>query len=205
MNWKQELEDRIAAMLQAGATCDAVAQELNVGYIRIRRVRTERHIPVPPERAKRTRAELDVLEDQAVAILRDGASYDEVRSKFRLSPNRIAQLRKRHRIPVPSYDKQAGQRRTVDEAFALYAQDTAGEHVLWTGPRSGRSADLLAAGRRHNARHVAFRKHHGRDPQGRVWRTCDEPGCIAGAHHTDHLIRNTRRQGARARTGGATL
>lgn len=186
------LDDQIAAMLEAGATGQAVAHRLNVGYVRIQRIRTERHIPLAPGRAKRTRAELKAIDAQAVAILRDGASYQEVRSKLRLSPNQISHLRKTHKIPVPARDPQAGQRRTVDEAFALYARLTADGHVVWTGPRSGRSPDLLAVGGRHNARHVAFRKHHGRDPQGRVWRTCDEPGCIAGAHHTDQIIRHTR-------------
>ena len=182
----------VAAMLRNGATFDEIKQQLHVSGHTIARVRDVLGIPVPADRAKRTRAELAVLEDQAVVMLRNGATYAEIYNALRLQPNRIAQLRKAHNIPVPDRDHGATQRRTVEEAFALYTQPSPeGGHLLWTGPRRGRTAELSASGRRYNARTVAFTKHHGREPEGRLRRTtdCSHPDCIAGAHLTDHRIR----------------
>ncbi|MCX5239795.1 hypothetical protein OG824_31800 [Streptomyces prunicolor] len=101
----QAVDDQIAAMLKAGATVQTIAQRLNVGYRRIQRVRTERRIPHAPGRAKRTRAELDVIDAQAVAILREGASHRVICSTLRLSPNHISLLRKEHKIRVPARDQ----------------------------------------------------------------------------------------------------
>lgn len=191
----------IAAMLHAGATMAEVKQQLHVSNYAVLSVRRALNIPVPPERAKRTRAELAALEDQAVTMLRAGASYEEIRRALNLGRNRISALRKQHRIPVPNRDRNRSQRLTVDEAFALYAQPTTdGEHLVWTGPRSGRGVDLTASGRKYNARAVAFKKHHGRAPEGRIRRTCELPDCIAGAHHTDHRIRQAHQRADQAFT-----
>lgn len=188
----------VVAMLRAGATMAQIKQQLHVTNYAIRTTRRALNIPVPPERAKRSRAELSALEGQAVTMLRAGASYEEIRHALGFGRNRIAALRKQHRIPVPQRDLQAATRRTVDEAFARYAQLTGDGHILWTGPRSGRGVDLLASGRKHNARAVAFTKHHGRAPEGWLRRTCDQPGCIAGAHHTDHRIRQAHQHADQA-------
>lgn len=190
----------IAAMLRAGATMAEVKQQLNVTNYAILTTRRALNIPVPPERAKRSSAELTALEGQAVTMLRSGASYEEIRRALGFGRNRIAALRKQHRIPVPHRDRNAAQRRTIDEAFARYAQPTDDGHLLWTGTRSGRGFDLIASGRTHNARAVAFRKHHGRAPEGHIRRTCDQPGCIAGAHHTDHRIRAAHQRADQAFT-----
>ncbi|MFE6282454.1 hypothetical protein [Streptomyces sp. NPDC057877] len=185
-----QLRADVAAMLRAGATHAQIIEQLGVSSHTIVRTRRALNIPVPPGRAKRTSAELAALDDQAVTMLQGGATYEEIHRLLGLGHNRVSDLRKQHKIPVPHRDRNATQRLTVDEQFARYAIPTStGGHLLWTGPHSGRGLDLIASGRKHNARHVAFAKHHGRDPDGRVRRTCELPDCIAGAHHTDHRIR----------------
>jgi len=180
----------VATMLRAGATHAQIKQQLHVSNNTIVHTRRTLRIPYPPGRAKRTRAELNALETEAIAMLRAGATYKQIRSKLGLGLNDISRLRKQHNIPVPDRDRGATTRLSVDEAFTLYTRPTTnGDHLLWTGPRSGRGVDLIASGRKHNARAIAFTKHHGRDPEGRLWRTCTEHACIAGAHHTDYRIR----------------
>lgn len=197
MNIRQDL----AELLRAGATHDEIKQQLHVSSHTIIRTREALDIPVPPGRAKRTRAELAALEDQAVTMLRNGATHAEIYTATRLSPNRICELRRQHQIPVPGRNVWATRRLTVDEAFTRYAQPaTTGGHVLWTGPRSGRGFNVTASGRTYNACHIAFQKHHGREPEGRLRRTCEEPGCIAGAHHTDHRIRQAHARADHAYT-----
>lgn len=183
----------IAELLRAGATQAQISEQLHVTTHTVRRTREILRIPLPPGRAKRTRAELDAIEDQAVTMLRAGASLARIYAELRLSRNRITELRRLHAIPVPAHQHVSdATRRTVDEAFDLHTKPTAtGGHLLWTGPRSGRNLQLWASGRRYNPRIIAFRRHHGRDPDGRLQRhsICDEPLCIAGAHLTDRRIR----------------
>jgi uncharacterized protein YerC len=189
----------IAELIHAGATYQQIKAQLHVSQATISSVRRELGIQLPPGRAKRTRAELASLEESALVMLRDGATYQEIYKALRVSLNVISRLRKEHQIPVPHRDRAAATRLSVDEVFALYTQpSTTGEHLLWTGPRSGRGVDLLASGRKYNARAIAFSKHHGRDPDGRLWRTCDLPDCISGAHHTDHRIRQANARADRA-------
>ncbi|EPD63156.1 hypothetical protein [Streptomyces sp. HGB0020] len=180
----------VAELLRAGATYAEIKRQLGVGGAVIKQTRAALDIPVPPGRAKRTRAELDAIEREVLAMLRAGASYAEIYKRFRFNRNRVAELRRLHKIPLPDRDHHASRRRSIDDAFTLYAlPSTTGDHLIWTGPRSRRGVDLIADGRKHNARAVAFTKHHGREPEGRLRRTCDVPDCIAGAHHTDRRIR----------------
>jgi uncharacterized protein YerC len=182
----------VAAMLRAGATQAQISKELDVSTYTVRRTREVLGIPIPAERRQRTRAEVAAAEELAVAMLKAGATYQVIYAETRLAKARICGLRRAHDIPVPATNHVSAQQRlTVDEAFNRHAQPTPdGGHLVWTGPRSGRGAiDLTAGGRRYNGRAVAFKRHHGRDPEGRLKRTCELPGCIAGAHHTDRRIR----------------
>jgi uncharacterized protein YerC len=186
-------DDQVAALLEAGATHELIMRRLGVSNTVIRRVRAERDIPLPPGRAKRPRSELDALEAQAIAMMLAGAGTKEIYEELRLSLNTIAELRRELNLPAPRQDVWSKFRRSVDEAFARYARPADGGHLLWTGPHSGRGLDLIASGRRYNARHVAFLKHHGREPVGRVFPSdgCRVKDCIAGAHHTDAVMRGT--------------
>ncbi|WP_432159161.1 hypothetical protein [Streptomyces sp. bgisy153] len=186
-----KIREDVARMLRDGATIRQIMAELGVSNHTVIAARRALNIPLPPGRARRTPAETAALEEQAVRMLREGATGEHVRKALHLSPNRISALRKEHNIPVLRRDVWAGQRRTINEAFTRYAQPTTdGDHLIWTGPRCGRGFDLIASGRKYNARAIAFEKHHGRPPVGYLRRTCKLPDCIAGAHHTDHRLRN---------------
>ncbi|NUP19855.1 MAG: hypothetical protein HOZ81_28005 [Streptomyces sp.] len=181
------VRDDVAAMLRAGATYAEIIERLGVSSHTIVRTRRDLGIALPPGRAKRTTAQVAALEDHAVVMLRRGLTQLEIYKALRLSLNTISALRRQHNIPIPRREHPS---LSVDEAFARHtAPSTQSEHLVWTGPRSGRGVDLLAGGRRYNARAIAFRKHHHRDPVGQIRRTCDVPECIAGAHHTDRRIR----------------
>lgn len=180
-------DDQIAALLTQGATYSHIRAQLGTYDRRIMRVRTERGIPVPPERVKRPKTEIDASEQQVIRMLRNGATREEIRAATRITPNRITQLRKDHNIPVPRRQRH---RLTLDEAFARHTTATDG-HLLWTGRRRGPGFELRFHGTTYDPRRIAFRKHHGRDPVAYVLRipSCDLPDCIAGAHHADQTIR----------------
>ncbi|MFD9445490.1 hypothetical protein ACFWB4_42910, partial [Streptomyces sp. NPDC060001] len=110
----------------------------------------------------------------------------------------IVRIRRKHHLPAPVRTPRRSTR-TVAGTFDRFTTTDADGHVHWTGPYSGRMPKLSAGGRRHNARRTAFRLHHGREPIGRVLRTCPVAGCIAGPHLADQRIRHTR-----TRTTGAT-
>lgn len=101
MNRRDQLDDEIAAMLHAGATHQDIVNALSVGHVRIVRVRAERRIPLPPGRTGLTPAERRAREEQATAMLRAGATYQQIYDATRLQYDRISALRKHHNIPVP--------------------------------------------------------------------------------------------------------
>jgi hypothetical protein len=102
MNRREQLDDEIAAMLRAGATHQAIVNTLRVGHVRVVRVRSERGIPVPPGRCSLAPAERHAREEQATAMLRAGATYQQIYDATRLQFEHISALRKQHRIPVPN-------------------------------------------------------------------------------------------------------
>lgn len=109
---RAQLDDEIAAMLRAGATHQHIGNTLTVGQSRIVRVRRERRIPLPPGRSGLTPAERHARDEQAIAMLRAGATYREIRNATRLQLARISALRKQHNIPVP--DRRPNRPTTAD-------------------------------------------------------------------------------------------
>ncbi|MEU4165603.1 hypothetical protein AB0F46_01795 [Streptomyces sp. NPDC026665] len=119
---------------------------------------------------------------RALAMLRAGALVMTVQRETRLSLNELAELRKRHQIPIPPRAS-----RTFAEALALHTEAFGDGHLRWTGPWRGRSPLLYAHNGRHNARHVIFRRRYGCDPIGYVRTTCTVSGCIADDHLADDI------------------
>lgn len=187
----------VADMLRAAATYAEIRQQLGVSDYEIARTRRVLRIALPPGRDRRSRAEVAAAESQAVAMLRAGDTHEAVYRATRLSPNRVSELRRQHSIPVPERGTAAWQR-TVDEAMALRTVPAEDGHLMWTGALGGRGTELWAEGRVHNARAITFSKHHGRPPEGRLRRTCDRHGCIAGAHLADRRIRQANARADKA-------
>ncbi|MEU0027425.1 hypothetical protein [Streptomyces sp. NPDC006335] len=180
-------DSKIAAMLRAGATYDEVRRQLKVGNTAIIRVRYSYTITSP--RAKRSADDLARAEAQAVGMLRAGATHASIRAATGLNSNKIAELRRENRIPIPLKNRKP-RLVAVDEAFRSYTRSGTDGHVLWIKPAGSRTFDFKASGGRYNARRLAFEQHHGRPPEGRLRRTpdCAIPNCIAGAHHADNRI-----------------
>ncbi|MFG2699553.1 hypothetical protein [Streptomyces sp. NPDC048386] len=194
---RQQRDERIAAMLRAGATYRQIQADLGARPDTIARVRKTHSIPVPPGRHLDA-AHRAAIETRTVELLRNGATYNQVRAELGISFPTISKIRAKHAIPAPALRQ--GRRRTIAEAYTQYTRKH-GDHLLWAGPHSGNGPVLTSGNRHHNPRAIAFRQHHHRDPQGRLRRTCDEPDCIAGAHHADQRIRAARAAGTTPATG----
>lgn len=121
---------------------------------------------------------------EIATMLRAGATSRETVAALRVSPNRVARVRRDRNIPAQPLRHRP---RTIAESLALYTEAHGDGHVRWTGPGTLSNPQLWADGRRHNPRHIVFLTHHGRAPDGRVRTTCDQPGCLAGPHLADHL------------------
>jgi uncharacterized protein YerC len=186
------VRDQVAAMLHEGATAQQIGEQLHVSTRIVTEVRQDRGIPLPPGRGG-GHAPDTALRDRIAALLTDGATYDQIQAQTGAGTTTIARVRKDRSIPLTRGrpgNTAYTPARTPEQALAHYSRPTPhGGHTDWTGPTQGRHLPVIWSAGRHNAYHLAFRAHHGRDPVGRVNRSCDHPGCITGAHLTDHTIR----------------
>ncbi|NUS29791.1 MAG: hypothetical protein HOV92_37010 [Streptomyces sp.] len=123
------------------------------------------------------------------AMLRAGATYRQIIAATGANPTAISHVRKALRIPLPEGRRHFQGPRSVAETLAHYTQPQADGHAHWTGPFNGTRPTLWHHDRQYQARRIAFITHHGREPQGPVQVGCTDLRCIAGAHLTDHPIR----------------
>lgn len=135
-------------------------------------------------------------------MLRDGATYAQVRAKFPASPNLIAAVRKEHQIPVREWRRRGGRKassRSLEEAFAQQTTETADGHRRYIGgTQVGAPKAHFGGGRQTTLRAAGFLLEHGREPAGNVKAGCGEAWCVAGAHATDRTMREQRRAQLRA-------
>jgi uncharacterized protein YerC len=196
------LTEQIAAMLRAGATYRAIRAELGVGQATIAKTRAALGIPTPPGRTRRRKGAADA-DARIAAMLRAGATYRAIRAELGVCGQRITRVRVSERIPLP--DARPGRRpygvRTPEQTLAHYSQPTPDGHTHWTGPTDGTKPKLWHGPNALNPLRVAFRLHHGREPQGHVRpgaNGCDDPACITGAHLTDRTIREANQRADKA-------
>ncbi|MFE7236122.1 hypothetical protein ACFVAF_37020 [Streptomyces sp. NPDC057596] len=121
-------------------------------------------------------------------LLRAGATYEQISQEVGVSMPTVGRIRGELKIPLA---KRAWPSRTVAEVLSLHIEPHGDGHARWTGPMAGRMPELFAEGRRFNARHVMFERHHGRPPVGYVVSNCREIPCMEGAHLTDAVLRGT--------------
>lgn len=77
-----------------------------------------------------------------------------------------------------------------EDAFEQRTDPVEGGHLRWTGATGARGTPVVAyRGQVETAYRLAFRWHHGREPQGNVRPTCDYPRCVAGEHLADRALR----------------
>ncbi|MDX3067291.1 hypothetical protein PV518_34840 [Streptomyces sp. ND04-05B] len=128
-------------------------------------------------------------------LAEEDVSNRAVAQKLGVGDKRVNEVRKR--VGLPSYVR--GRRAAYGswkEAFTAQSEPVTGGHRRWTGTREGCGTPVV----RHRtsiqtAYRVAFRLHHGREPEGKVSQSCEIPGCVAGEHQVDRVIRAARKAG----------
>ncbi|MEU5595705.1 hypothetical protein [Streptomyces sp. NPDC020298] len=85
-----------------------------------------------------------------------------------------------------------------EDAFHANTEAVEGGHVRWTGYINKGIPYVSSRQTRITAARVAFRLHHGRDPEGQARPGCGVDHCVAGGHLEDRRIREANRRADRA-------
>ncbi|MFI1702967.1 hypothetical protein [Streptomyces griseoruber] len=143
---------------------------------------------------------VDVSDEQIYRALlaEEDISNSAVAAQLGCGWRRVDEVRKR--VGLPSYVR--GRRavyRSWEEAFTEQSEPVEGGHRRWTGTREKGGTPVV----RHRASiqtayRVAFRLHHGREPEGNLTRSCKIPGCVAGEHQQDRVMREAQKVGEAA-------
>ncbi|MGW2104946.1 hypothetical protein ACWCPX_46400 [Streptomyces olivaceoviridis] len=139
----------------------------------------------------------EVSDDQILKALLAGedVSNRAVAQKFGISDRRVDEVRKRVGLPTYMRGRHAAYGSWA-EAFTEQSEPVEGGHRRWTGPREKSGTPVV----RHRtsiqtAYRVAFRLHYGREPEGNLTRSCLIPGCVAGEHQQDRIMRAAEKAG----------
>ncbi|MFD1656951.1 helix-turn-helix domain-containing protein [Streptomyces caeni] len=137
------------------------------------------------------------------ALLRAGMPESHIAAQLHVSPRTVRATRRALGLPAPKRGGAPVTYASVEDAFRANTAPVDGGHVRWTGYTDSVSGlpVLCYRGRRQTAPRVAFTSHHGREPVGKVRRTCEYEGCIAGAHLADRLIREANQRADAAYPG----
>lgn len=82
---------------------------------------------------------------------------------------------------------------SLEDVFHAHIEEADAGHVRWVGPVMHHTPSVKFDGRTESAFRVAFRLHHGRDPEGLAMPVCEVPLCVAGAHLEDRPMRQLSR------------
>ncbi|MFE2424860.1 hypothetical protein [Streptomyces hokutonensis] len=143
---------------------------------------------------------VEVSDEQILRALlaKEDVSNSAVAAQLGCGWGRVDEVRKR--VGLPAYVR--GRRPAYGswtEAFNEQSELVEGGHRRWTGTREKCGTPVV----RHRtsiqtAYRVAFRLHYGREPEGNLTRSCQIPGCVAGAHQQDRVIREAAKAGEAA-------
>ncbi|MFE3033089.1 hypothetical protein ACFXKY_15765 [Streptomyces canus] len=140
---------------------------------------------------------VEVSDEQILSALLAGedVSNRAVARKFGISDRRVDEVRKR--VGLPPYVR--GRRpiyRSWRDAFTGQSEPVEGGHRRWTGTRERCGTPVVRyRASIQTAYRVAFRLHNGREPEGNVTRSCSIPGCVAGEHQQDRVMREAAKAG----------
>lgn len=181
----------VAEMLRAGGTQRQIIEQLGVSAAVIVATRKAYAIPYQKGPGFRYTPEQRAEKDRRVAeLLREGASYSEITAETGVGAPTISRVRKQEGLPTAK-GRNGQPARSKAEGIAANVEAYGDGHARWTGPMTGHMPQLCAEGDRFNARHEIFAAHHGQPPVGYVRTSCEEAGCIAGAHLIDDTARDT--------------
>jgi hypothetical protein len=128
-------------------------------------------------------------------LAEDDVSNRAVAQQFGISDRRVDEVRKR--VGLPSYVR--GRRPIYGswaEAFIEQSEPVEGGHRRWTGTREKSGTPVVRYRTSiQTAYRVSFRLHHGREPEGNLTQSCQIPGCVAGEHQLDRVMREAQRAG----------
>ncbi|MEV6614247.1 hypothetical protein AB0N31_10565 [Streptomyces sp. NPDC051051] len=192
-----KIRDDVARMLRAGTPYRKIKAELHVSHATIvatrkaLRIDLVRPAPLTQLAGDELRAAIEERYPQVAAMLRAGATLQEISDVTGVSPPTSVKVRRILGIPTPQRGMQA---RSIGQTIDRYLEHHGDGHARWTGPFANGQPQLWANGRCYAARREIFRSHHGRTPEGTVRTTCTQPGCIAGAHLADRIHRQAEQQ-----------
>ena len=139
---------------------------------------------------------MKIREDIAV-LLRADVPHLHIARQLRVSRETV---RATHRaLGLPARVRGGGPAHaSLEDAYRANTRPLDGGHVQWLGYMDGSLPIVFHSSQHTPAPRIGFRLHHGRDPEGRLMRTCVMPGCVAGAHYADQRIRETNRRADKA-------
>ncbi|MER6976013.1 hypothetical protein [Streptomyces carpinensis] len=122
---------------------------------------------------------------EGVAAVLQAETVSDLELAERLGCRPAFVARVRDSLGLPAYP--APPRPSPEERFQELARVTKDGHVTWTGRTTRDGVPLVD----HfvTAARVAFRLHHGREPEGQVRGTCRVNHCLAGEHLADRVMR----------------
>ncbi|MDQ0961949.1 hypothetical protein QFZ66_005827 [Streptomyces sp. B4I13] len=138
-----------------------------------------------------TRTIVDVSDEQILRALLEveDISNRAVAARLGCPYRRVEEVRKRAGLPAYVRGRRAAYA-TLKEAFLAQVEPVQGGHMRWTGPREKTGTPVVRwRSLLDTAYRVAFRLHHQREPVGYLTRSCEIPGCVAGAHQRDLTMR----------------
>ncbi|WP_030672236.1 hypothetical protein [Streptomyces sp. NRRL B-1347] len=123
-------------------------------------------------------------------LVNDNASDVELADRLESTPQFVARVRAdlgMAKFPRPLKP----QMQPVAEVFAAHTV-AVGDHLQWSGRTTRDGTPVFS--NLETAYRVAFRLEHGQEPQGLVRVACTFPRCVRGAHLTDRVMREARRE-----------
>ncbi|MDQ0762064.1 winged helix-turn-helix domain-containing protein [Streptomyces canus] len=143
---------------------------------------------------------VEVSDEQILRALlaEEDVSNRAVAQRLGISDRRVDEVRKRAGLPSYVRGRRAAYR-SWEEAFTQQSEPVDGGHRRWTGPREKSGTPVVRYRTAiQTAYRVAFRLHNGREPEGYVTRSCKIPGCVAGEHQQDRIMREAAKAGEAA-------
>lgn len=126
---------------------------------------------------------------RVAAMLRDGIQEYRIARELQVSVKKVAAIRAELGLPA----SRSGRRplhASMDAAFLARVESLDGGHARWPGKTSlGGQPVVKHRGTTASAYRIGFRIHYGRAPEGLVRPGCGMPGCVAGWHLEDRIVR----------------
>jgi hypothetical protein len=127
-------------------------------------------------------------------LLRAGVPQSYICRQLRCAPLTVQRTREALGMPAPRCGP-PDTYTSVEDAYRSNSEAIDGGHQRWTGHTDTNGHPRLNfRQQRQSVRQIAFRMHHGRAPQGRLFVGCGMAHCVAGAHLEDQQIRDANRR-----------